>query len=480
MNGIEQLQPQSVWYWFSQLCKTPRASFQEAAIREVLITAAQQKGLTTEVDDKGNLRIHKPATSGMEHKAPIAIQAHMDMVAQKGADSNHDFSCDPIHPRIIDGWVWADNTTLGADNGIGLAMGLAVLFSYEIAHPALTLIVTVEEETGMGGAEALPAEWLDMPYLINLDTETSGELYIGCAGGCDASLSLPLNWENNVDEACLIRISGLRGGHSGVDIDKNHANANLLLARLLTSLYAQKPFVLASWQGGELRNVITREAQAIIVGDTAEIKAIVAEQAKIILAEWPQEENLLIEVLPVTKPAQTINAQETCKVLDILMTVPNGVLRMSDTFQGVVETSSNIGEVKITDQNLQVHFLVRSLLETPKVEVCQKLQAIARLAEATLKISGDYPGWAPDATSGLLKITQQVFTEHFGYEPPLKIIHAGLECGILGGKAPKMEMISFGPDIRAAHSPYERVNIATVLSCWQVLLKLLQAIPDQA
>ncbi|MDF7676408.1 aminoacyl-histidine dipeptidase [Neisseriaceae bacterium ESL0693] len=481
MNGneIEQLQPQAVWQWFARLCETPRPSFHEKAIREVLVKAAQNRGLAVDVDAKGNLRIRKPATPGMENRMPVAIQAHMDMVAQKESDSTHDFRRDPIRTKVIDGWVWADGTTLGADNGMGLSLGLAVLFSEDIPHPPLTLIVTVEEETGMGGAEAISPEWLDMPYLINLDTEKAGELFIGCAGGFDASLSLPLGWVPNSNEACTIRVSGLRGGHSGIDIDKNHANANLLLARILSSLYAHKPFALVTWQGGQLRNVITREAEATIVAEKAQIERDIVAITAVLRAEWAGEEHLCIEVLPAKTPDYAASLADTEKALDLMLLVPNGVLRMSEQFAGIVETSSNIGIVETEADELHIHSMMRSLLETPKVEFEQKWRAIARLSQAQLEISGDYPGWAPNVDSGLLHLAQEIFARHYGCEAPLRIIHAGLECGVLGGKAPQLEMISFGPDIRSAHSPKERVNIASVAECWSILLELLKAIPKQ-
>ena len=480
MSELQQLQPQSVWDWFSRLCAIPHPSFHEQAIREMLVEAAQQRGLSTEVDAKGNLRITKPATAGMESCVPVALQAHMDMVAQKGESSNHDFLRDPIKTRIEDGWMCADDTTLGADNGIGLAIGLAVMFSDDIAHPELSLIVTVEEETSMGGAEALDPQWLQMPYLINLDTEEAGEIFIGCAGGRDASFTLPLEWQTVKGQACMIRLSGLRGGHSGVDIDKNHANANVLLARVLSSLYARKPFSLCSFQGGELRNVITRAAEAVIVMDEEVARAAVTEIAAVIAAEWAEEQQLQIEVLPVDSASLHATSEEhTQQALDLLLSVPNGVLRMSDAFAGIVETSSNIGVVHTDDDGMLIHCLMRSLKETPKDELSLRLSALARLSGANLSLTADYPSWTPNPDSSLLRLTSEVFSQHYGKQPPLQIIHAGLECGILSGKAPQLEMVSFGPTIRAAHSPKERVEVATVAESWAILVDLLSKIPQQ-
>lgn len=479
MNTLEDLQPQPVWQWFARLCAVPRPTFHEQAVRDMLVQAAHERGLNTDIDAKGNLRIQKPATVGMENYAPVALQAHMDMVAQKGAGSLHDFKRDPIQMQIKDGWIWANDTTLGADNGIGLAMGLAVLFADDVAHPDITLIVTVEEEIGMGGAEALSADWLQMPYLINLDTEEAGEIFIGCAGGRDASITLPLDWQSNQASACRIRVSGLRGGHSGVDIDKNHANANVLLARVLAEIYAQVPFALGSWRGGELRNVITREAEAVIVLDEATAKALLEPIAAVIADEWAEETQLCIEVLAAENMLQAASLESTQQALDLLMAVPNGVLRMSPDFEGVVETSSNLGEVRTGADGLLIHCLMRSLLETPKDEFSLRLQALARMAGAKLELTADYPGWAPNPDSALLKLTSDIFERHYGKKPPLQIIHAGLECGILSGKAPHLDMVSFGPTIRAAHSPKERVEIAAVAECWAILLDLLKAIPQQ-
>lgn len=481
MSELQQLQPQLVWDWFSRLCAIPHPSFHEKAIREMLVKAAQKRGLSTEVDAKGNLRITKPATAGMESCVPVALQAHMDMVAQKGESSNHDFLRDPIKTRIEDGWMYADDTTLGADNGIGLAIGLAVMFSDDIAHPELSLIVTVEEETSMGGAEALDPQWLQMPYLINLDTEEAGEIFIGCAGGRDASFTLPLEWQTVKGQACMIRLSGLRGGHSGVDIDKNHANANVLLARVLSSLYARKPFSLCSFQGGELRNVITRAAEAVIVMDEEVARAAVTEIAAVLAAEWAEEQQLQIEVLPVDSASlHATSEQQTQQALDLLLSVPNGVLRMSDAFAGIVETSSNMGVVYTDADGMLIHCLMRSLKETPKDELSLRLSALARLSGANLSLTADYPSWTPNPDSSLLRLTSEVFSQHYGKQPPLQIIHAGLECGILSGKAPQLEMVSFGPTIRAAHSPKERVEVATVAESWAILVDLLSKIPQQS
>lgn len=478
MTTLTQLQPQAVWYWFEQLCAIPRPTFHEQALGHFLMQQAEARGLSAEQDARGNVRIHKAATAGMADRAPVAIQAHMDMVAQKTPDSLHDFARDPIHTRIDDGWVSAEQTTLGADNGIGLAMGLAVLFEADMSHPDLTLIVTVEEEVGMGGAMALSPSWLTMPYLINLDSEEEGRLFIGCAGGRDVNFTFPLCWQAAEGAACCVRVEGLQGGHSGADIHQGLGNANVLLARLLASVYEVAPFALADLAGGELRNVITREAAATIMLPENQAAPIVAATATVLQAELAHTEpNLHVSVQAVDTPLQAASLADTRRVLDGLLCLPNGVLRMSDVFAGVVETSSSMGVVKTNAEGVQIHCLMRSLLASPKDALGQRMEALARLAGATVRFDADYPGWAPNADSPLLQQAKVVFERHFGQAPSLDIIHAGLECGLLSGKAPHLDMVSFGPTITGAHSPKERVNIASVAKNWAVLLDLLQHIP---
>lgn len=491
---IRQLAPTTVWQWFADICAIPHPTFHERPLADFILdkvnTEGKAFGLTGELDAKGNIRIQKPATADMQNHAPVAIQAHYDMVAQKGANSNHDFINDPIKTVIKDGWVWADDTTLGADNGIGLAMGLAVAFSNDIAHPPLTLVITSEEEIGMGGVQALSSDWLTQPYLINLDSEDEGALFVGCAGGRDATFSREFALTDDANalnpqlSVLKVNVSGLRGGHSGIDIHKGYANANLVLARVLASVFAQSPFYLHTFSGGVLRNVITRDAYAIIVADSASVKKLVAEQTAIIAKEFAQSEpNLAIEVSEINANDvakdfnQTLGLQDTQAVIDMLNIVPNGVLRMSDGFAGVVETSISTGVVSLEAGKFSIQCLMRSLGETPKDEVSQRLTALARQTGMTLELSDDYPGWQPATDSWLLTHTKPIMQQVFGKEPQVEVIHAGLECGILSGKNPSMDMISFGPNIRAAHSPKERVQIDSVEKTWQVLLGLLKNLP---
>lgn len=491
-SSIAQLAPTAVWQWFADICAVPHPTFHEHKLGELIIeavkTRGQAYGLTVQQDAKGNILIQKPASRldpAMAQRPRVAIQAHFDMVAQKGRDSSHDFVHDPIKPMVKDGWVWATDTTLGADNGIGLAMALAVAFSDDIAHPPLDIVLTCEEEVGMGGVQALSPDWLTAPRLINLDSEDEGELFVGCAGGRDATLQLTMPWvtaEHTTPVA--ISVAGLQGGHSGIDIHKGLGNANLLLARVLATLFAVTPLQLHSWQGGVLRNVITREATAVVLGDRAQIThhlpAILATlQAELHTAE----PTLTLTAEPVSlKHPLALSLADSKRVLDILRSLPNGVLRMSDDFAGVVETSMSTGVVTLAaseqadNAQLTVHCLMRSLLQTTKDDVSQRLQALAELAGATLVLSDDYPGWQPDPDSPLLDMVSDIMTRHFVGTPKLQVIHAGLECGILKGKAPNMDMISFGPNIRAAHSPNERVEIASVAKTWQVLVDVLKAL----
>lgn len=490
--SIAQLEPAAVWRWFADICAIPHPTFHEHKLGEFIIDAVKSRGqaygLTVQQDAKGNILIQKPArplNPTMAQRPRVAMQAHFDMVAQKGRDSTHDFVQDPIRPVVKDGWVWATDTTLGADNGIGLAMALAVAFSDDIVHPPLDIVLTCEEEVGMGGVQALSPDWLTAPALINLDSEDEGELFIGCAGGRDATFELTAAWQPvQAATPVAISVAGLQGGHSGIDVHKGLGNANLLLARVLAILSAELPLYLQSWQGGVLRNVITREATAVVFGDHAQIAQRVPAILATLQAELhTAEPGLTLTAEPTsTKQPLALSLADSKRVLDLLRSLPNGVLRMSDDFAGVVETSISTGVVTLAaskqadNAQLTVHCLMRSLLQTTKDDVSQRLQALADLAGARLTLSDDYPGWQPDPSSQLLGVVRDSMARHFADTPKLQVIHAGLECGILKGKAPNMDMISFGPNIRAAHSPKERVEIASVAKTWQVLLDVLKSL----
>lgn len=477
MSDIRTLQPAAVWQWFADICAIPHPSHHEQALGDFILRRAAECGLKAERDGTGNIRLRKPATAGLEHAPAVALQAHIDMVPQKGEGSSHCFETDPIRTRIEDGWLYADNTTLGADNGIGAAMALAAAFAEDIPHPPLSVILTVEEETGMGGALALDPDWLSVPYLLNLDSEDAGSLFIGCAGGRDVHLLAPAAFQAAQGQALSVRVSGLKGGHSGIDIHKGRGNAILMLAQLLAA--TELPFALASLQGGSLRNVLPRSAEAVLLcEDAAALTAPLQAAAQRMMQEMAAAEaGLHIDIRPVAAPETALNPADSRRVLDACLNLPNGVLRMSDHFPGVVETSISLGRAELKADGLHLFSLMRSLAESPKDGVGERLAALARLSGADLTLDNDYPGWQPDADSALLARAQEVLQQFYGRPARIEIMHAGLECGILKSKAPHTDMISFGPDIRAAHSPKECVHIDSVGECWQILLTLLADLP---
>ena len=485
MNDIASLQPHAVWHWFRQICAIPHATYHERTLAQYLLQQAQTIGkefsLTGEMDAKGNVRLHKPASAGNEFQAAVILQAHCDMVAQKSDASTHDFDHDPIEAILEDGWVHAKQTTLGADNGIGLAMALAVLFSHDIPHPELQLIITCEEETRMGGARELSPQWLNAPFLLNLDSEEEGQLFIGCAGGCNVSFTRQFDCTTVAkDNIVRVQLSGLHGGHSGIEIHKGFANANLLLNRLLSDIYAILPFSLISLDGGTVVNAIARNAQAVLCCDDAQTLIHTLNTCwQSIQNEWQTREGCL-KMVCTHEPNAThkaLSLSNTQTLLDFLTNFPDGVARMSDDFVGVVETSINAGVISLSAGKFMLHTLARSLVESQKDILCTRLAALSRLAGMHMNISDDYPGWEPDPHSVLLDIVRHEMTTYFGSEPVVHVIHAGLECGFLKAKAPNTDMVSFGPTILGAHSPSERVNVDSVARNFGLLCHILAAIP---
>lgn len=472
------LQPASVWAHFATLCAVPRASKQEAALRDRLLRWATGRGLNATVDAAGNLIIRKPATAGREHAPVVVLQAHLDMVCQKNADSAHDFSRDPIVPVLRDGWLVTEKTTLGADNGIGVALILAVLEDQTLEHGPLEALLTVDEEAGMGGARGLAPGVLQGRLMLNLDTEDWGEFYLGCAGGLDV----------NVARACAaelvpaglvahrISLSGLRGGHSGVDIHEERGNAIKLLVRALRELEGEVPFRLAKLTGGTARNALPREASAMVLVPAAAANCLsntVSALAEKLKAELRGvDECLTIEVAAATADA-VMPAAEQAVWLASLHAAPHGVHRMSRQVPGVVETSNNLGMVDLHPNGGACNFMVRSLLESGSLGLADEIASLWALSGTAVEKEGYYPGWAPNPDSALLKVCQAVFRRDFGAESQVKVVHAGLECGIIGAKYPGMDTVSFGPTIRGAHAPGERVEIASVDKCWRLLTAIL-------
>ena len=486
VNDIKQLEPSSLWENFHNICQVPHPSGKKDEIGKFLVDFGKSLGLETLQDEIGNVLIRKPATLGMENRKPIILQAHMDMVPQKNNNVTHDFETDPIK-TIIDGeWVKADNTTLGADNGIGLAAAMAVLQSNEISHPDLEMFITVDEETGMHGAFGLQPDFLKGEILINLDSEDEGELYVGCAGGLDANVTFRYR-EDDIPEgdvALKVSLTGLKGGHSGIDIILQRANANKLMFRFLKKAVAECEARLASVEGGSLRNAIPREAFAIITVPAEgvdDIVDLVAECRNLFIEEFKhKEDNICFEVKEVSIPSGLMPEEIQDDLINSTVACPNGVFRFIDDAPDVVETSNNLAIIKSNGNSIEIKSLMRSSVESRKEELASMLESVFTLAGARVEFSGGYPGWEPNMQSPVLQTMKNVYADKFGKEPKVMIIHAGLECGILSTHYPKMDMISFGPTIRHPHSPDEKVNIKTVERFWEYFLATLANIPPKS
>ena len=477
---IRDLQPSLVWEIFDQITAVPRPSKHEERIIEYLVEFAQKHSLDYSRDDIGNVVIRKPATPGYESKPTVVLQSHMDMVCEKNSDTVHNFDTDPIRTKIEDGWVKAEGTTLGADCGIGMAAALALLVDPTVEHGAIEALFTVDEETGLTGAFNLGEGMLSGKYLINLDSEDEGEIFIGCAGGVDtlASFDYTVETLDGEYEYYRIAVSGLKGGHSGDDIDKGLGNANKILANFLYD--AQRYDIrLGMFDGGNLRNAIPREAYAVVA--VPEHTALLFETA---LAQYvaavkalyaPTEPNLNFSVSQAAvQPVIDTDAQ--LGLLAALVGLPNGVLAMSQTMKGLVETSTNLASVKFVGSQIVVTTSQRSSVERAKRDAMHSIEAVLALAGATVEHSDGYPGWTPDPSSALLATTVAAYRELFDAEPKVRAIHAGLECGLFLEKYPHLEMVSFGPTLRGVHSPDERLEISTVDKFWKLLLEVLKKI----
>ena len=483
INNLETLQPHSVWAHFATLCAIPRASLQEAALRSHLIEWAQVHHIGAVVDDAGNLILKKPASPGCEAMPGVILQGHLDMVCQVNAGTQHDFEHDAINAQVRDGWVVAEGTTLGADNGIGVALALAALEEPGVIHPALEVLLTVNEESGMDGARGLASGTLQGKTLINLDTEEWGHFYLGCAGGVDVELRHECEQEALPPDFVIMRfdVSGLRGGHSGIDIHLGRGNAIKLLAEALRDLSVHTDVRLIELNGGTARNAIPREAFAVCALPAAAVAGIdawaehrlVAWQQRFAEADAKVAFRYELDEMPVGK---AIHHAERDRLLAFLDVSANGVSRMSDAFDGVVDTSDNLGVARLAHGAFHATFKVRSLHDGRADELADKL--IAHAAGYALRAwkDGMYPGWTPNPDSSLLALCQRVYTQQFGQPASLQVIHAGLECGLLAASHPQLDMISFGPDIRGAHAPGERVEIDSVAHCWTLLKAVLQAL----
>lgn len=481
-HTFKNLQPQTVWAHFATLCSIPRPSYQEAALRDYLVSWAESRGIATLVDSAGNLILKKNASPGCESQPGVILQGHLDMVCQANSGTLHNFERDPINAVIRDGWVVAENTTLGADNGIGVALALAALEEPGLQHPPLEVLLTINEESGMDGARGLMPGTLQGKTLINIDTEEWGHFYLGCAGGVDVEVShlYQLEEMHSGFVALRMEVAGLRGGHSGIDIHSGRGNAIKLLVEALRDLAAHTDVRLIALHGGSARNAIPREAFAVCAL-RADALGKLNEWVQHRLEAWQQRfaktdaKVSFVCKLEEISEGKSIHRTECDQVLAFLDTVTNGVSRMSDHFPSVTDTSSNLGVVALAQGAFKATFKVRSLHDGRADELADKLITYADNFHLSARKNGAYPSWAPNPSSALLALCQQVYTAEFGLPASLQVIHAGLECGLLAASHPHLDMISFGPDIRGAHAPGESVEIASVGRCWQLLKAILQA-----
>ena len=481
---IRDLEPKLIWEQFDDITKVPRPSKKEGKIIEWLVAFAQKHGFDYQTDETGNVVIRKAATAGFEDRPAVILQSHMDMVCEKRSDVEFDFENDHIRTKIDGEWVKAEGTTLGADCGIGMAAALAVLLDNSLEHPAIEALFTVDEETGLTGAFGLGEGMLTGKYLVNLDSEDEGELFIGCAGGIDTVAKFDYDLEPAPEGYAFVRlqVGDLLGGHSGDDINKGLANSNKLLARFLYNACDTFQIALAKFDGGNLRNAIPREAYAI-VGVPAESKEDFEERylefGQMMMEEFKHTEpRMRFAVEDVEEPVSEVMINDDmCALLITLVGLPNGVLAMSFAVPGLVETSTNLASVKFNnEQQVVITTSQRSSVESAKLYAAQTIESVFYLAGCDVEHSDGYPGWSPNPDSTLLATTVECYRNLFATEPKVRAIHAGLECGLFLEKYPHLEMVSFGPTLRGVHSPDERLEIATVDKFWKLLVELLRVV----
>ncbi|MBM3403411.1 MAG: aminoacyl-histidine dipeptidase [Bacteroidetes bacterium] len=482
-HPIKQLKPEALWHYFHELTQIPRPSKKEDKVRDFVVKFGKDHGLETIVDEVGNVIIRKPATPGMEKRKGAILQSHLDMVPQKNSDKVHDFEKDPLEPWIDGEWVKATGTTLGADNGIGLAATLALLAAKDIRHGPIEGLFTTDEETGMTGAFGLKPGVLKGDILLNLDSEEEGELCIGCAGGTNANIKFKYT-ETAVQPDTLafkVSVTGLKGGHSGVDIHLGRGNSNKLLNRFLWHASKKHGLRLASIDGGSLRNAIPRESFAVVTipnNEKEKFLKCLGEFEVIFRKELSAvEPDLKMSAESVGMPGKLIDEKTQLNLLRSVYACPNGVMRMSNEMTGLVETSNNLAIVKSDKGDIFVQCLLRSSVDSAKLDLEHMIDSVFELAGAERVFDGQYPGWKPNPKSEILTEMQGIYNKMFGKIPEIKAIHAGLECGLLGGVYPKWDMISFGPTICFPHSPDEKVHIDSVNKFWKYLLEILKQIP---
>jgi dipeptidase D len=486
MRVLGQLNPAPVWSYFEDICNIPRLSKNEGKIKQYLIDFAKKKNLESKEDKIGNILIIKPATHGMENRKAVVLQCHMDMVGEKNADYPHNWATDPIIPMVRDGWVTAKGTTLGADDGIGIASQLAILADTNLKAGIIECLFTIDEETGMTGAINIEPDFFTGRILLNLDSEDEGTLFIGCAGGMDTVGTMNYNAIPADNNSCAFEISvtGLHGGHSGDEIHKGYGNAVKIMNRLLWNSSNQFEISIATFDGGNLRNAIPREAFSTIVVEKSACNAIknwIDNFYSTLTDEFGDlEKDLKISVREAGLPYFVMDKVNQNKLLNALTCCPHGVIAWSKEMDDLVETSTNLASVKFTANNtIKIITTQRSSIESSKHDASAMVESCLRLAGAEVVHSDGYPGWKPKMTSEILKITRKSYVELFGKEPLIRAIHAGLECGLIYEKIKGIDMISFGPTIRGAHTPEEMIEIKTAQMFWDLLTNVVRSMPLQ-
>lgn len=478
--SLKELSPKPLWSIFADLCSIPRPSKHEEKVVQYVIDFAKNHGLEYYKDKVGNVIISKPATPGKENASPVILQAHVDMVPQKNSATVHNFETDPIQAYVDGDWVKAKGTTLGSDNGIGVAAAMAVLQAKDLVHGPLEVLLTIDEETGMTGAFNIEPGALKGKTMINMDSEDEGELYIGCAGGLNTSARIPVKWEALAGsyKAFKISLTGLKGGHSGLDINLGRGNANKLMNRFLWKASRELDVRIAALEGGTLRNAIPRESFAVVAvaaGDVAKFEKEFSAFVDTLKVELGSvETDLIFKAEPAEMPKQALDKKSQANFLNTIYVIPNGAIRMIAEMPEVVETSTNLAIVKLKETEVELMCLLRSSVDSAKADLANAMTSVFELSGAKVVHDGDYPGWKPNVNSPILLTMKDVYQKKFGKIPEVKVIHAGLECGIIGDKYPGMDMVSFGPTIRHPHSPDEKVNIPTVAKFWDFLVETLK------
>jgi dipeptidase D len=482
MPSIENLEPKLVWKHFDEIRKIPRCSKHEEKIREYIVNFAKKQGLKTKVDPVGNVVILKPATARMQNKPTIILQGHMDMVCEKNSDVKFDFTKDPIQLKINGDLLTASGTTLGADNGIGLAISLAILEDKKLRHGSIESLYTVDEETGLTGAFAMKSDMLSGKIMLNLDSEDFGVITVGCAGGGDSEIELPIKMQTAQagGEYLIVKVSGLRGGHSGVDIHEQRGNAIKILTRLLWKASQKFEFSLFDIKGGDKHNAIPREAYAKLTIDKKNKNAFVivlkAEEKDIYEEIKPIDPNLKVDVGSCEPSKMVLDKLSQTKLLNLLHGLPHGVQQMNYDIKTLVNTSTNLAAVSVKENTITIGMSSRSPMKSALQDMRDRIKAIASLSGAKVSEGTPYPGWKPDLQSKILALSKRTFKDMFKAEPKIEAIHAGLECGIIGEKFPGMDMISIGPTLKNPHSPEEQLHISTVDKFYKYLLKILESV----